>query len=229
VLRAAFAAASGETIVAAIALVGLAVALAGGPRWLGLILALLALAVAAWLGWQLRRSDVGARDLEPVGSQVLSRILAVMTGAVVVGTGPESRALGMVTAVTVVLLVTALLAEVEISAVSTAGRPYAANLPGIQVRNYPLLAPRWVFWVNTAAAALFLLWAATGSWLPGWLVLVPAVVAVLVELFVVADGLFRLRARRSAERRLPKILAGHAPTFLLYWDAPPGSAHQIGM
>jgi hypothetical protein len=46
---------------------------------------------------------------------------------------------------------------------------------------------------------------------------------------VVADGLLRLRARQSAERRLPKILADLAPTFLLYWEAPPGSAHQIGM
>jgi len=229
VLRAAFAAASGEVIVAAVALVGLAVALAGGPRWLGLVLALLALVVAAWLGWQLWRSDVSERDLEPVGSQVLSRILAVMAGAVVVGTVPEPTAPAVVSAFTVVLLVTALLAEIEISAVSTAARPYAANLPGIQVRNYPVLAPRWVFWVNTTAATFFLLWAATASWLPGWLVLVPAGMAVLVELFVIADGLLRLAARRSAERRLPKILAGHAPTFLLYWEAPPGSAHQIGM
>src|SRR5215203_2481720 len=107
VLRAAFAAASREVIVAAVALVGLAVALAGGPRWLGLVLALLALVVAAWLGWQLWRSDVSERHLEPVGSQVLSRILAVMAGAVVVGTLPEPTAPAVVSAVTVVLLVTA--------------------------------------------------------------------------------------------------------------------------
>jgi hypothetical protein len=61
----------------------------------------------------------------------------------------------VVSAFTVVLLVTALLAEIEISAVSTAARPYAANLPGIQVRNYPVLAPRWVFWVNTKSDYFF--------------------------------------------------------------------------
>jgi CDP-Glycerol:Poly(glycerophosphate) glycerophosphotransferase len=76
---------------------------------------------------------------------------------------------------------------------------------------------------------LFLLCAAPLSWLPGWLALVPAVVAIPVEVFVLADGLLRLRSRWAAERQLPKILAEQAPTFLLYWEAPPGSAHQIGM
>ena len=61
--------------------------------------------------------------------------------------------------------------------------PYAANLPGISVRNYPLFAERWVFTVNTAGVALLLALAtvmqSVGE-LPIWPLLLPGIVALLV-------------------------------------------------
>jgi hypothetical protein len=220
--------AGGEVVIAATALVGVAAALGGGPQWLTLILALFALTAVVGSGWQRRRVAIDDRDLEPVGSNLMARILVVLAGAVAVVTMPEPTEPGLL-AITAVLLVSALFAELAVIAVASAARPYAANLPGIRVRNHPVFAPRWVFLANTAATALFLLWATAVGWLPSWLVIVAAAAAVLVEMTVVVDGMLRLRARRSAERALPKVLAELAPTFLLYWEAPRGSAHQIAM
>ncbi len=218
----------GEAVIAAIALVGVAVALAGGPQWVAVLFALLALTAAVASGWQRRRMAIDDRDIEPVGSNLLSRILIVLAGAVAVATAAE-LAQPVLLSIATVLLVLALFSELAVSAITIAARPYSAHLPGIRVRNYPPFMPRWVYLVNTAAVALFLLWATSVGWLPSWLVIVASVVAVLVEATLSVDGLLRLRARRSAEHSLPKILAELAPTFLLYWEAPRGSAHQIAM
>jgi hypothetical protein len=65
--------------------------------------------------------------------------------------------------------------------------------------------------------------------LPIWPLLLPGIVALLVVGTVLGDALLRLKSRRTAERMLPQALATYAPTFLLYWEAPPGSLHQIEM
>jgi CDP-Glycerol:Poly(glycerophosphate) glycerophosphotransferase len=218
----------GRAVGAALALAAVGTALARGPQWLTLLLALLALTAVCLSGRQRRRSATGDRDLGLVGSSLLSRVLIVLAGAVAAITWPEMSEQGPLAAATV-LLVAALFAESAVSTVARAAGPYAANLASIRVRNYPMLRPAWVFRANSASVALFLLWAAGVRWLPGWVAIVTAVLAVLVEVVVIGDGLLRLRGRRSAERMLPKVLAELAPTFLLYWEAPPGSAHQIAM
>ena len=218
----------GEAVIAAVALVGVAIGLARGPNWLALLFGFLALALVVGWGWRRRRSAPAEDDLEPVGSNLLPRILIVLAAAVVVASRPESAGPAVVSAATV-LLVVALVGELAVAAVAAAARPYSANLPGIRVRNYPIFAPRWAFLADTAAVAIFLVWATAGSWLPSWLVVVAAAAAALVEGIIIADALLRLRARRAADRILPKVLAELAPTFLLYWEAPPGSAHQIAM
>jgi hypothetical protein len=106
------------------------------------------------------------------------------------------------------------------------------NLPGVNVRNYPLVAERWVFTVNTAGVALFLALAtveqSVGE-LAIWPLLLPGLLALLLGGAVLVDALLRLKSRRAAERMLPQVLAAYGPTFLLYWEAPPGSSHQIAM
>jgi hypothetical protein len=57
----------------------------------------------------------------------------------------------------------------------------------------------------------------------------PTVAAGVAAAAVLADCLVRLRARQRAESRLHQALEDYAPAFLLYWEAPVGSSHQIAM
>ena len=193
-------------------------------------LALLALAATVVFGWERRRLSIIGRSIEPTGSYVLSRVLIVLATAVALSSERATER-GVVSACGV-LLGLALVAEWVVSALGTIACPYAANLPGIDVRNYPLFAERWVFTVNTAAVALFLALgtvAQSVGELPIWPLLLPGIVTLLVVAVALGDALLRLKSRRSAERMLPQALASYAPTFLLYWEAPPGSLHQIAM
>jgi hypothetical protein len=229
-LSATSAPAAREVGVAALAIVAFGAAIAGAPDWLAFTLAVLAFAAAVAFGWEHRRLSIIGRNLEPTGSYVLSRVLISLATAVALSSDrPAER--GMVSACGV-LLCLALVAEWAVSALGTIACPYAANLPGIDVRNYPLFAERWVFTVNTAAVALFLALGTVAQRvgeLPIWPLLVPGIVTLLVVAVVLGDALLRLKSRRSAERMLPEALAAYAPTFLLYWEAPPGSLHQIAM
>ena len=232
-LRAWSTSAAREAGVAALAIVAFGAAIAGAPDWLVFTLALLTLAATVVFGWEQQRLSIIGRSVEPTGSYVLSRVLIPLATAAALGSERAAER-GAVSACGV-LLALALVAEWVVSALSELACPYAGNLPGIDVRNYPLFAERWVFTVNTAAAALFLALLALGTLaqsvgeLPIWLLLMPGIVALLVVAVVIGDALLRLRSRRSAEQLLPKVLASYAPTFLLYWEAPPGSLHQIAM
>jgi CDP-Glycerol:Poly(glycerophosphate) glycerophosphotransferase len=221
---------AGEAGPAALALLALAVALADGPEWLLSTLALLALAATVGLGWERRRVSINGRSVEPTGSYVLSRVLIVL--ATVVALSSERATERVSISACGALLGLALLAELVVSALGRIASPYAANLPGINVRNYPLFAERWVFTVNTAGVAVFLALATVAQSvgeLSIWPLLLPGIVALPAVGTVIADALLRLKSRRSAERQLPQVLATYAPTFLLYWEAPPGSLHQIAM
>ena len=221
---------AGEAGAAGLALIALAAALADTAEWLVFTLALLPLAVTVALGWERRRLSIIGRSVEPTGSYVLSRVLIVLAAAVALSSERATER-GSVSAWGA-LLGLALLAELLISVLGRIASPYAANLPGINVRSYPLFAERWVFTVNTAGVALFLALATVAQnvgKLPIWPLVLPGIVAILVVGTVITDALLRLKSRRSAERMLPQVLATLAPTFLLYWEAPPGSLHQIAM
>ena len=229
-LRTLSASAAGEAGVAGLALVALAAALAEAPEWLVFTLALLPLAATVGFGWERRRLSIIGRSVEPTGSYVLARVLIVLTVAVALSS-ERTIERGSVSACGV-LLGLALVAELVVSALGEVACPYAVNLPGINVRNYPLFAERWVFTVNTAGVALLLALATVAQSvgeLPIWPLLLPGIVALLVVGTALGDALLRLKSRRSAERMLPQALATYAPTFLLYWEAPPGSSHQIEM
>jgi hypothetical protein len=129
---------AGEAGPAALALLALAVALADGPEWLLSTLALLALAATVGLGWERRRVSINGRSVEPTGSYVLSRVLIVL--ATVVALSSERATERVSISACGALLGLALLAELVVSALGRIASPYAANLPGINVRNYPLFA-----------------------------------------------------------------------------------------
>jgi hypothetical protein len=229
-LRALLTSVVGEAAVAGLALIALAAALADGPEWFVFALALVLLAATVTLGAKSRRSSTVGRTVEPTGSYVLPRVLIVLATAVALtrehATEPALATAGGV------LLGLALLAELVISLLARVASPYAVNLPGVTVRNYPLFAPTWVFTINAAGIVLFTALAIAAEifgGLPIWPLLLPGIVAVIVAATAVADPLLRLKSRRSAERALPQVLATYAPTFVLYWDAPPGSSHQIAM
>jgi CDP-Glycerol:Poly(glycerophosphate) glycerophosphotransferase len=229
-LRALSTSAAGEAAIAALALIALAAALAGNPEWLVLTLALLSLAGTVGFGWERRRLSIIGRSVEPTGSYVLARVLILLAAAVALSSEPAIEPGSVL--VCGVLLGLALVAELVVSALGEVACPYAAHLPGINVRNYPVFAERWVFTVNTAGVALLLALATVAQSvreLSIWLVLLPGIVALLVVGAVLGDALLRLKSRRSAERMLPQALAAYAPAFLLYWEAPPGSLHQIEM
>ena len=228
-LRASFTTVVGEAGVAGLALIALAVALAGGPEWLVFAFALVLLAATVALGAKSRRSSTVGRAVEPTGSYVLPRVLIVLATAAALTSEPATEP-ALATAGGV-LLCLALLAELVISLLARIASPYAVNLPGVAVRNYPLFAPTWVFTTNAAGIALFIALGTVAEIfgeLPIWLLL-PGILAGIVVATAVADPLLRLKSRRSAERALPQVLASYAPTFVLYWDAPPGSSHQIAM
>jgi len=106
--------------------------------------------------------------------------------------------------------------------------PYAANVPGLRARNSPRM-PSGPLLVLTVAAVVAGHLAVTTS---RWFVPVLGALAVLALVWWIAlsvDAVTRIRARQRFSRRLPKVLAGIAPTFVLHWDAPPGTAYQIGM
>jgi CDP-Glycerol:Poly(glycerophosphate) glycerophosphotransferase len=229
-LRALSTSSAREAGVAALALVACGAAIAEAPDRLIFALALLTLAATVVFGWEHRRLSIIGRSVEPTGSYVLSRVLVSLAMAVALSSERATER-GVVSAGGV-LLALALVAEWVVSALGAIARPYGGNLPGIDVRNYPLLAERWVFTVNTAALVLFLALGAVAlniGALPIWPMLLPGILTLLVVAVVIGDALLRLKSRRSAERMLPEVLASYAPTFLLYWEAPPGSLHQIAM
>lgn len=46
---------------------------------------------------------------------------------------------------------------------------------------------------------------------------------------VIIDTYYRRRVSRAEYERLPEVLSEYAPRFVFYWDAPSGTAYQVGM
>ncbi len=211
-----------EVLAATLALAGLLVALVDGPVAFVVVSGLIVLAVGAVVGWREKRS---ADLLVPpgVGAWLMPRLLVTVAAVALLLPGPDE----VVPAVAGGLLALAVLGETFVRAVSTAAQPYAHHLPGVTVRNHPVFDASRVFIVNVAATAVFLLIAIAPA--PHALLLLPAAVAAAVTIASAADGVLRVRARQNAEQRLGTVLDDFGATFILYWEAPPGSSHQVGM
>ena len=229
-LMAALSAVVGAYLVAAgLALGALVVAVFLGPVLLTWLLWLISFVIVVAGAWWATRGAASLRDLRPTGEYVQGRVLLVMAATTVAGSragndGRWAMVLGSL------VLGAALLGEVVVLKVGRAARPYAANLPGIEVRNRALLPLNWLFACDTAAIAAFaVLSALVQAGLPAWLLLLPAAAAGIPVAVALADCLLRLRARQRAELKLHHALEDYAPAFLLYWEAPCGSSHQIAM
>jgi hypothetical protein len=221
------AAAGVELMAAAAAFSALVAAVFGAPPLLSWLFALASLAIIAAGAWRVFRPGYW-RDFRPTGTYVLARMLLVTVAAVLAGStagnGRWAVLLGTL------LLAGAVLGEVGVFEVGKPARPYAANLPGIRVRNHARFSLSWLFACSTAAIVAFaVLNALATSGLPGWLSPLPALAAAAAVAAGLADCVARLRARQRAERRLNQALEDYAPAFLLYWEAPRGSSHQIAM
>jgi len=86
-----------------------------------------------------------------------------------------------------------------------------------------------VAWAAPAAALLLSGLAAVTAG-PVWTLVAPPVAAAGCTGWLAVDGLRRLRESHRGElARLTRALERHAPAFLLYFSAPPGSAYQVKM
>jgi hypothetical protein len=229
-LMAALSAVVGAYLVAAVLALGaLVAAVFLGPVVLTWLLWLISFVIVVAGAWWATRGAASLRDLRPTGEYVQGRVLLVVAAGTVAGSragydGRWAMVLGSL------VLGAALLGEVVVLKVGRAARPYAANLPGIEVRNRALLPLNWLFTCDTAAIAAFaVLSALVQAGLPAWLLLLPAAAAGIPVAVALADCLLRLRARQQAELKLHHALEDYAPAFLLYWEAPCGSSHQIAM
>lgn len=215
--------AAGDTLIAnLLAVAGLCCALAGARGWLPLVLGGISLAVSLVAARaNLRKPGSSVR---PTGSFILSRsivaILAVVHGF---GAGEGGGWLWLATGIFVAVMI----GESPVNRVARGAIPYAQNLPGIDVKNYGGLNARFIFPINSFSLVLFCVLATLRApvfWL--FLISVAVVVPTVVSLI---DGIFRVRARRVAERKVNAALRAYEPVFAVHWDAPQGTAYQLAM
>ena len=166
----------------------------------------------------LRRALPGA--VGPTGSAVLARVL-VLLGLVALG---HPTGLGRLASAVLALL---LLLEGALVPLVRAAVPLAAHLPGVRVRDVPVLRPKRLFVLVTLGLGSF--GAAVVAHAPGAAVLALVCLTAVPVLVVGTDTCLRLLARRRAVARLAGALEAHGPAFVLHFNAPHGSEHQVTM
>jgi hypothetical protein len=215
-------AAGGDQLVASV--LGVLGAIATLAGWIAPGLALSTLAVALPLVLWRRQLLAVQRSIRPTGEFLIPRVLLIVVLATLYPDGRGDSWLVWLGASGLAILT---VAEITAAAIVRAAVPYAAHLPGVDVRNRRALSAGWVFLVNVAALGILGLLCLSAA--PGVLVLVLALLAAPVTLLVLVDGILRVQARRAAERTLNARLADYGATFLVHWDAPRGSLYQLMM
>ncbi len=125
------------------------------------------------------------------------------------------------------VLAALIVAEPIVARISATWDPYAAHVPWSSVDARPTIGLASIYLANTLLVGVSLV--ALGLGASPW-VLAPAVVVPLALMaLVVVQARSQVRRRRSFEGRLTRDLTEYAPEFLLYWDAPAGTAYQVGM
>lgn len=166
----------------------------------------------------------GRSRVPATGAYTLSRTLvALALPGLAVAQGHREVASWTVGAVLAALIV----AEPIIARVSSTWDPYAAHTPWASLEARPSIGLASIYLVNTLVVLLGVLVVALGvtpfALLPG------ALATVMVAAVVVAQARGQVHRRKRFESRLTKDLTQYAPEFLLYWDAPAGTAYQVGM
>lgn len=107
-----------------------------------------------------------------------------------------------------------------------------ANFPGVDLKP-PSEALARIFTssilLSTAAHGTFAALATTGVIIHGVIWLIPLLVATGAGVAVLVTALLRRGRSRSLYESLPERLETYAPKFVFYWDAPRGTAYQVGM
>ncbi|GMA25112.1 glycosyl transferase [Luteimicrobium album] len=194
---------------------------AGAPTAPVVVLWCLTAVALVLLEWT-RRGQV-LRGRQGLGDFVVARLAAAASALVMSSrTGVES-----VLVVATSLVVAVVLCEPVLRRLAGRGNPIAANLPGAATTPDPMFGYGFTFLADTVAVVALCVTAAAG--LSAVVPLVLSVAAALLLVVATGDALRRFVARRRTEHRLPDVLAAHAPTFALHWQAAAGTAYQVGM
>jgi hypothetical protein len=180
--------------------------------WPGYAVLLLALAA----GW-------AAHHPTQLGTGVASRVLLAVSALVPAAT----TGYAVPAAVTGGVLLGLLLSE---NLLHRLARPWfhAEHLPARPGPAAAAVVNGTAWGVNAGAVALVGLTTVAG--VTGWVLVLPALAAAGFTAWLLADGLRRWRTGHRAELAvLTGQLRRHAPRFLLYFSAPPGSEYQVRM
>lgn len=200
-----------------LALVGVVLAVNHTATLLALGFLVAALVMAIWRGGTvLRRAMPNA--IGPTATAIMVRIFVVL------GVGALSGATAAWPPILILGLT--LLAERWVASIARVAVPYAENLPGVRVRNEPVLAPKWIFAVNSGGVIVFCVAVAVRA--PRWFLVLLVIAVLLVSAVSVVDATLRILIRYRGERLLPHALSYYGPTFYVYWYAPTRSG-QLAM
>lgn len=198
-----------------------AVVLEGAPA--NLVLPLLALVVIGW-----RQRQVLLRPLRGsggVGRYLTGRYLLLAAAAMQLQAAGDLGATALAACLTLVVV---LALETLLGALDGLAVPYAAHLPGHEVRADPVLGAGAVLPLTLLALLLLVLAPLAPAALPGLSLLVSAATVVTAAAALVGI-VGRIRRRLRFQADLPRILDSLAPVFYVYWHAPPRSAFQVTM
>jgi hypothetical protein len=192
---------------------------------LSLVTALFGLVAIALMLVTLRGDRGAAAEGEGVvGRFVVTRLLLVAAVAAAAAEADVRWLFWLMLSLTALVIVGEQVAQV----LARYAAPYAAHIPGVREMNDARVPSGPLVIITTAAIVAGHLVVTTSRWfLPVHGVLVALAVALWAAVCI--DASLRIRARQRFSRRLPDVLTRVAPKFVLHWDAPPGTAYQIGM
>jgi hypothetical protein len=193
-----------------------------GSGWAlaGAVLAVLALALLAWL---LRRERRRRQPL--LGAYAGPRlVLLVATAGAYLQRRPDSA--GWVWAATGVALLAVLL-EPTLRILLAKTEQVAVQLPGIQPVPSPPFSPDLLVSVTLLVAALGFGSAALGA--PGWVYLIVTVLGVAATAAMLGHAARANLVAQRAATGLRAALERHAPAFAVYYGGTSGARSQLGM
>lgn len=208
----------GVNVVAAAAVV---VAVAGAP--VGVVLAVQALALVGIVATSSFFSSPQRPRPNGLASAVVARTLVAGSVAALLARSGAVRWYD-VAAVGLVLLAT--LCEAPAKKLASITFPVLVNLPGHEQRMGPRV-PAWVVYLLDLGALVALV--AGGTPLGNLPALALGALALVTAAAYGLDTFALYQQRRSTEQNLSKLLAGYEPEFALHWQAPGGTAYQVGM
>ncbi|NLF04311.1 MAG: glycosyl transferase, partial [Actinomycetales bacterium] len=199
---------------------GPVVALLGAPRLVSVLVLAAGLAGVLITSERFRRDKASRRP--GLATAVMPRVLvAVGAFAVLARDGVAWPEL-----VAAVLVIGSAFLEAPARRLRTVTFPVVVNMPGVPQREDARVSASKVYLANVLSVALLV---AAAAGLTAWVVLVAALGAVGATMVYGLDTFALYRQRRRTENDLAKIVGDYGPEFALHWQAPGGTAYQIGM